>query len=274
LAYSVIRQDLIDERRLDHFAEMSQLRLFRNRPEVRFVGRFHHQPSPSLTEAAARHGLELRDSHIRLRHYGYTSNRKLEKNRRAVRLLELELADRPGQFYYLVELGATLLSLGKPDGHQKLHQAALMVVNDDPQVTRVRGSLAILLEYILANPKLPPDFPLSKQQARRLALERFPASVPLLWRIAAEENSCGRYADCASLLERIIKLGEDHSYDRTVSFDPAIMREDAKLNLGVCYVRMGKLDSAELNFRELLNSPTRSKQAADNLRAIRNLRAK
>jgi glycosyltransferase involved in cell wall biosynthesis len=38
LGYFVSRRDLVDAKRLDHFTRMWQLRLFRNRPDLRFQG--------------------------------------------------------------------------------------------------------------------------------------------------------------------------------------------------------------------------------------------
>ena len=74
------------------------------------------------------------------------------------------------------------------------------------------------------------------------------------------------------LLERILKLGQSHAYDHQISFDPTIMGDDARLNLGACLVRMGKLKEAQQCFRQLLDSPTRGKEATENLKAITRLR--
>ncbi len=272
LAYAVIRQDLVEEQRLDHFTEMWQVRLYRNEPDLKFAGRFHHRPSPPLSEIAARKGLEVRESQVRIRHYGYVSSMKAEKNRRAALWLALELSDRPGQFYYLVELGLTLLALGDLQGRERLAEAARMVVEDDAQVAACHGECAMLLEFVLGYDKLPANFPLSRKRARVLAQERFPTSIPLVWQLASEAHRAGRFAESAGLLERILSLSESGRYDRTISFNPAIMGDDALLNLGVCYVRLGKLKAAEQAFHKLIGSPTRGEQAATNLRAIQKLR--
>jgi hypothetical protein len=270
LALGVLRQDLVDADRPDCYTEMWQMRLFRNRPDLRFAGRFHHHFSPPLEQVAATESLTVRESNVRLRHYGYLSTLKAEKDTRAVRLLELELADRPGQFYYLVELGMTKLSQRDQTGHTQLAEAAQMVVDGQQQASG--GPLAMLVEHALAYSHLPADFPLSRTQAREIALRRFPTAVPLLWQLAAEHNQQLRFAECAKLLERIIALGQTHSYDRTVSFNPAIAGDDALLNLGICYVRMCKLRDAERCFRQLKNSPTRRSEAAENLQAIARLK--
>ncbi len=270
-AFGVIRQDLFEEERLDYFAEMRQVRLYRNELDLKFKGRFHHQPSPPLFETAAQKGMEVRESQVRIRHFGYVASKQADKNRRAVHLLSLELNDRPGQFYYLVELGLSMLALGDAQGRERLAEAARMIVDGDPQVAACPGPCSMLLEFVLACDTLPPDFPLSRSQARALAQKHFPASIPLVWQIANEAYRAGRFAECASLLERILRMGEAGCYDRTISFNPAIMGDDTRLNLGVCYTRLGKLKAAGRMFRKLIDSPTRGTQAAENLRAIRKL---
>jgi hypothetical protein len=107
-----------------------------------------------------------------------------------------------------------------------------------------------------------------------LSLARFPTSIPLLWHLAKEHNGRGQFAECARLLERILALGESHQYDRQVSFSPHLMGDDARLNLGVCYVRLGQLKKAEDSFRALGESPTRGAEARQNLKAIAKLRRK
>jgi hypothetical protein len=268
LAYSILRQDLVDSARPDLFTEMHQLRLVQNLDDVRFVGRFHHHFSPSLEELANRHRLELRTSEIRFRHDGYVSSSKDAKNRRAVHLLDLELRDRPGQFYYLVELGLTKLAMGDVTGHQSLLEAAQIVAHTSEPACLAPGALARFLEYVLSSPTLPADFPISRAAASSLVIERFPNAVPLQWHLAGERYAQGRFAECAQMLERILDLASSHSYDRHASFDPAILGDDARMNLGVCYVRLGSVTKARRIFQSLLASPTRGREAAANLRSI------
>lgn len=268
LAYSVIRQDIVDVATPDAFTEMWQMRLVRNRPDLRMVGRIHEHFEPSLEVIAAREGLRVVESNVKLKHVGFCNPLRTEKLPRNLRLLELELRDRPNQFYYLVEYGIALLMSGDVAGEEILAQAARMVAEGDEQTTRGGSSLAMLLEYRLANPQLSETFPLSRSRAQQLSLQYFPNAIPCLWHIAAEHSKRGEFAASARLLERILMLGEKQCYDRLVSFAPSIMGADARLNLGVCYVRLGKLKQARDCFKALLLSPTRGKEAAENLRAV------
>lgn len=268
LAFSLLRQDLANAARPDFFTEMWQTRLYRNLPEISFVGRCHHHFAPPLEVLAAQRGWELRPSSIRLRHYGYVAQLRPEKLQRAARLLQLELRDRPGQFYYLVELGLTLLALADPAGHERLAEAAQMIADGAVQPVSQNAQMAMLLEYVIANHNLPKNFPLSRDQAKKLTEQSFSTSVPLLWQLAQHEHAAGHFADCARLLDKIIRLGESQSYDRFVSFDPAIMGDAARLNLAVCLIRMGQLEEAQKRLQAILSSPTHGRQAAENLKEI------
>ncbi len=271
LAYTVMRRDLVDESKPDVYSKMLHVRLFRNRPDLRFVGRIHHQFIQPLSEIAVREELRVVPSKIEICHYGYAGDQREAKLHRAARLMELELRDRPGQFYYLVELGRTWLALGDARGEKLLTEAAQMVKARHPQAVQPGGMLAALLEHVLASDVLPRGFPLSLEAANDLAQRHFPNSIPLLWQRGLQDFKHGRFGPCARLLERIIQLAKTDGYDMLASFDPQIMGGRAILNLGVCYVRLGRIDDARNCFRQLLDSPQYQQQATANLKAIARL---
>ena len=173
-AFSVLRQDLADGERPDVYSEMRQSRLWRTRAAVSFVGRIHHQFAPPLKDLAAAESRGLYESTIRLRHWGYTDQDKRPKLVRAERLMTLELEDRPDQFYYHVELGRTRIALGDTTGVDLLRIAAQQVVDNDQQVANAPGQFAMLLEHLLACDQLPGGFPISLDEAERIAVQRFP----------------------------------------------------------------------------------------------------
>jgi tetratricopeptide (TPR) repeat protein len=100
--------------------ELDEVRLFPNRPDVRWVYRVHEQIEPGVREA----GGTVRQSPVILRHVGYTdpalAQRKLSRNRR---LLELDALDRPADPYVRFYLGWTLLDLRE-------HAAAIPVLTE------------------------------------------------------------------------------------------------------------------------------------------------
>jgi len=268
LAFWVRRQDLKDAGRLDFYSLMWQLRLFRRRDDLKFQGRCHPEFRPDISEIETKTGLKVFQSTITMRHYGYIGEMIPAKLRRGARLLELELQDRPGQLYYLIEFGRTLLMLEDGRGIEVLREAARKLLpftkDDEPPMPIVSLLLEQLLQF--APEQLPAEFP--PKLVERLAWRWFPNNAPLLWLLARQSAMAGQFDTAERMLRRLVQMGADHSYDQGVSFDPALVGDGAKSNLGVCLLRQGKLDEAQAVFQGLLRSPTHSAQARDSLEAI------
>jgi hypothetical protein len=233
-------------------------RLFRRLPAARFAGRLHPTFSPPLDELARREGQLIGQSDLLLRRHAYLSVLTPDKLRWACRLLELELADRPGQLHYLIEYGRTLLLQNDPRGHEVMAKAAEQVAaaKDAPVATA-----ASLLEYLLTAPPGQSRSPITPDQAAELALRWFPNSPPLLWVLAGRAFQAGDLRRAAGLLERLVHLGRTGTYDHSMPFDPTILAEPALLNLGNCYLRLGELDRAEACFGGALPSKEYQAQA-------------
>src|SRR5205823_6184177 len=94
------------------FRLLDQIRLFRNRPDIRWDYRIHEQILPAVN----RLGGGVRWADVVIDHVGYQESgarrHKLERN---LRLLELDHADRPDDAFTLFNLGWTLLDLGRTD---------------------------------------------------------------------------------------------------------------------------------------------------------------
>lgn len=268
LAYTVLRQDLVDAARPDLFTEMIHTRLFRNRPSLRYVGRIHHRFITSPEQLAQNEQKRIANSSIRLRHYGYSTGQGQAKLARAARLMELELQDRPGQFYYLVELGRTWIKMRDERGVGLLAQAAWAVKEDLQLTLNCGGALPSLLEHVLATTSLPPGFPIDWRDAQELSMRHYPKAIPLLWQIALRYFQTQRFLDCANLLERIVDLAQHGTYDKVCSFEPSILRGDALLNLGVCYAQLKRFPDARACFRRLLDVPEYVDRAKTNLAMI------
>jgi hypothetical protein len=269
LAYFVRRQDLQDANRLDYFTTMWQLRLFRRREDLKFVGRCHPHFEPGEWEVADKYNLQVLQSSITMRHYGYVGELRPAKLQRGARLMELELADRPGQLYYMVEFGRTLLLLGQSErGHEILCRAMTQILPrlNDPEMSG--PVIAQLLEYFLMLPaeRLPAG--LTAELMEDVTRRWFPSSAPLVWLLARRAAEAGQLVESERLLRGLLRMGADQSYDQWVSFDPRLVGCDAKLNLGVCLVRQNKVAEARLIFAELLTGTDRVVEAREYLKLI------
>jgi hypothetical protein len=248
--------------------ETYQLRLFRRRADLHSVGRLHPRFEPSLEDLAVREGLRVEPSAVTLRRHAYLSQLTESKLRWVLRLLELELRDRPGQLHYLIEYGRTLLLVKDPRAHAVLSEAAEQVWAAREAPRPPLPDVQRLLEYLLT---VGPEYSksrLSRTEARELALRWYPQSPPLLWRIGEQAFRAGDYRQAAEILERLLHLSRTGMYDRSEPFDPRLLGESAVLNLGLCYARMGEADKAETCFLQLLGSTTVGDQAARELAAV------
>jgi hypothetical protein len=254
-AYFVTRRDLAAE----GFSEMSFVRLGRRDLNRRMVGRIHERFDPPLTNVAR--------SGILLEHDGYLPERKVARLRRNVRLLELELRERPGRPYYLADLTHLYWLLGDLRWKSTFAKTMAAVDLDAP---RSPLSLAIpLLEIVLGTPAadLPPG--VDHAGAETLAERWYPKSVPLLVARARLAYGRGDLALAAELGERAVVLWDTGNYDRTISFDPVVVGPELRLNLGVALGNVGRFDEATRRLEEAAADPRFAELAERNIAAIR-----
>lgn len=260
--YLVRVQSIPRAERPDQMSETLDLRLYRRRPDLCYVGRLHPGFAPELARAVAGEGRQVRASGLVIRHHASTSVVNESKLRWAAELLERELRDRPGRLPYLIEYGRNLLSLHDPRGHAVMAEAAEQVAAVIRAPAPPCPEVQILLEYALKTPTGPDRSQLLTDQAVALARRWFPNSPPLLWAIAESSFRARNFLESTALLERLVELGLRNSYDHAYPFDPRIVGSWALLNLGQCYRAQGRMDAARRCFGRLLGDPDFEKQAA------------
>lgn len=270
LGYLLVRHDLEADSPNAAYTQMWQLRLFRNRPDLRFRGRCHPDFHPSLFEVAKNENLHVRESSIILKHWGYTAEQKPAKLSRARKLLEAELKDRPEQLYYEVEYVRTLMATGEKKAAVSVLESVMQRTGDrlaDP--VSPHPSMALLLEVVLQLPDLALSPPWTGERVAAAAARWFPKAPPLIWLRAQAAFSRQDYATAAELLRLLVKMGRSGDYDRSCSSDPRIIHQDAEVNLGVCLVHQGEIATAKKHFRRLAKSGGASAEAARaNLRLL------
>ena len=259
LAYYVGIQDVIAGSSA-LMSERHHRSLYRRREDVRYVGRVHEHLAPSLEELATTLKMRITLSPVKVRHYGYASERTPRRLQRNIELMDLELRDRPGQLYYEIELGRSLLLVGDARGHRVLAGAAKQVLAEAQQPRAPLPLVAALLEYALT--RATGDCPLTTSQAAELAMRWFPNSPPVLWQAARWHYGQGRFSEAAGLLEKVLKLGRRGSFDHDTCFDQQVFGDETLLNLGVCWARVGSLDKARRCFRLLAGKGGQFAEAA------------
>lgn len=237
-------------------------RLFRRDPAVRYRGRLHPKFHPPLEDLAMDRGMSVTAADVLVRRRSYLSPPTPDKLRFAVRLLEAELRDRPGQLPFLVELGRHLLWLNDPRGHEVLAEAAAQVRPLTGEATPPHPAVGQLLEYLLTVSPDQSRSPITRDEARELATTWFPKTPPVLWTAAGERFAAGDFAAAADLLGRLVALGHAGDYDPAGGFDPDLVGAAAVLNLTICHIRLGNWLAARTAVAPLLADPTHGDRAA------------
>jgi len=93
---------------LTRYSDSLQIRLFRHGRNYGYEQAVHNQILPSII----RQGGQVRDTSIVIHHYGYIDKQE-EKARRALPMLEAELAQNPGNAYLYFKLGEVNKALGR-----------------------------------------------------------------------------------------------------------------------------------------------------------------
>lgn len=273
-AFLILRQDLIDLDRPDLYSEMWLPRLFRNHKDIFLQGHHHEQFYPPLTELAQKEGMTVEPSQIRIRHTGFAGPKRAEKYQRDVRLLDLELAERPGQLYYQIELYRTLLLMGEPRWESVLAEAVGNLTKHTDDEHPPMPLVSLLLETLLQLPESELPCRLTRKKVQALAERWFPRSAPLLWVLAKQDYERNQFAQAETRLRQLIQMGRDHSYDRSAGFDPHIFAEEAQMNLAACLIRQAKLKEAAEILNRLVSNEKYSQAARQNLDAIRKIQNK
>lgn len=257
---------------VDEFVQTTDLRLFRRRPDLTFIGRLHPHFPPDVVATIQKEGKQVLPCNVTLRSYAGLAAQNEAKLRWILHLLELELRDRPGQLHYLIEYGRTLLHVADPKGHEVLAEAVeqIMPAREVPRPPAMK--VQVLLEYLVAVPPHLSKSRLSKEEAMELALRWFPASPPLLFNCAQYCFQAGSFRKAAEILERLVQLGKTGNFDRSQRFNPGLVGDDSLLNLAACYRQLGELDKAEQCYRLLLHTSQFHARAIEGLAAIQQLR--
>jgi tetratricopeptide (TPR) repeat protein len=109
-------------------------RLFRNAPGLHFIGRIHEDVFSSVERLRVEWGLQNKLGDAQLLHHGYTDavRKSRSKGDRNLRLLRLELKDRPNDPNLLMSLGAELARAGRLAEALPQYEAALRSTSAQP----------------------------------------------------------------------------------------------------------------------------------------------
>jgi glycosyltransferase involved in cell wall biosynthesis/Tfp pilus assembly protein PilF len=235
VAYLMEQRSVLAEAR--HGAtRVHQVRLFRNHPQIRWEYRVHEQ----ILLAVRRTGGELRRTDIVIDHVGFADlalqGPKVERN---LRLLQLELAERPNDPFILYNLGAVALTQGQTAEALRFLRSSLE--HSQPGDTLVRKLYALLTR---GHQQL-------GQQEEALTVcrggrARYPDDAELLfWESVLLEEG----GDLPGAEACLLKVLQAPAGEHLTGVDAGLQGYRARHNLAALYRRQGRLPEAVAQWR-------------------------
>ncbi len=174
---------------------VDHVKLFRNLPELRFDGRMHEQILTAINRMEGHVRIGVTNLHVV--HSGSDRSlagqaRKLERD---MRLLLLELAERPKHPFTLFNLGMTQLHLNRPGDAADYLRRSLAV--SPPHHSHVKKAFALLASAEMRLGRLEQAL-----AACRQGLKFQPCDVELRFREAGVLHELGRLAEATSTRKR------------------------------------------------------------------------
>jgi tetratricopeptide (TPR) repeat protein len=229
-----------DEDGMQHTIAVDHVKLVRNDPGIRFEGRIHEQLLPSIR----RLGGQVAWSDLFVVHSGAetTLEGRRRKADRDLRLLNLELAERPDHPFVLFNLGMTYQELGEHDSAESWLRRCISV--SDPRESHVRKAYALLADCL---------FKLSRTEESRATCDQglalYPGDEELRFRHAVLAQNRGDLEEAIRVYRSILDGRESRHFQ---SVDLGIHGYKALHNLALAYAERGDRQLAEVQYRESL----------------------
>jgi GT2 family glycosyltransferase len=217
---------------------VDHVRLFPLREGVRWTYRVHEQILPALRRV----GVSVRWSDVVVRHTGYANpairRRKLVRD---VRILDAELAERPGDPFVLFNLGS--IAIEREDWRPALEHLRASLRNSAPEdsITRKLYALISRAHQMLGETEL-------ALAACGAGLQHDPDDAELLFRRAVIHRNTGNRTEAEACWRRILSLRRP---ERFSSVDQGIYGHLTRRNLAALSEEAGDRDGARRYWSEV-----------------------
>ena len=219
---------------------VDHVKLFRNRPDLRFDGRIHEQILPAIRRA----GGEVAWTELYVVHSGSDQSRAAQekKRQRDLRLLELELAERPEHPFTLFNLGMTHVHGSRfAEAADYLRRG---IARSGPDESHLRKAYALLVYA---------EMRLNHHEAALEVCQRgramFPKDAELRFREGVLLHELGRLGEARRAYLDVLETREDRHF---ASVDRGLSGFKARQNLAVIASDLGDLVEAEDQWRRIV----------------------
>ena len=219
---------------------VDHVKLIRNQPSLRFEGRIHEQILPAIRRERG----EVAWTDLYVVHSG--SDRSEEgqerKRERDLRLLELELKERPEHPFTLFNLGMTYADGGR------FEEAASYLVRSI--ACSGEGDSHVRKAYaLLAYARMQGGLWEEGLEVCQLGLRLFPEDAELKFRLGVVLHQLGRLEEAERAYLDVLEVHEARHF---TSVDRGLRGFKANQNLAVVYGEMGELAKAERQWRQVV----------------------
>ncbi|MBL8820637.1 MAG: glycosyltransferase, partial [Planctomyces sp.] len=215
---------------------VDHVKLFRNRPELRFEHRIHEQILPSIRRAGG--AVQFTDLYVIHSGSDPTPEVRRRKLERDFRILHLDLADRPDHPFVLFNLGMTYDDANQhAEAERYLRRCLEVSGNDESHVPKARS---LLVNCLRMQGRLEDAI-----DETRTAINHYPEDRELLFRHGCLCLDDGRYEEAISAFEEVLKPSTVRTF---TSIDPSIMGYKANHNLALAYQQVGRDQEAEAHW--------------------------
>ncbi|MBM4440614.1 MAG: glycosyltransferase [Candidatus Rokubacteria bacterium] len=214
-----------------------EMRVFRNRPEIRFRGVIHENIWPGVIAYRRTHGGAIGVSPLILDHVGYDGD-QAHKHRRNLPLLREALRQDPERVYCWCHLASIHAAQGEDAEAEAAWLRALAIV---------RGKDRHLPEDVLPYLGLAGWRAARGEDVEPLVAEargRFPYHLQVQWLQARAWMAAGRYEAAIPLLEGLVRCGETGAYDRSSAYDVRLFTLLPYEALATCLFRLGRYEES------------------------------
>lgn len=235
--------------RADEVTIVTHVKLFRNRPDLRFEHRIHEQILPAIIRAGGPPDSSIRQTDVFVTHSGYDHSPagQAHKLERDLRILHRELIERPDHPFTLFNLGMTYTDVRRCD--EAIEYLTRCIQHSGETDSHVRKAFAYLASCQQALSRLDLAW-----QACEEGLRRFPLDAELRFRRAMLLHQQNRFDEAIAAYLDLLSCHEPEHFRSVVEGVDGFL---ARHNLAVVYEEAGDLPRAEEQLRVLVSGQPR-----------------
>lgn len=220
---------------------VDHVKLIRNDPRIRFEGRIHEQILPSIRRLDG----DVAWTDLFVVHSGvdHSPDAKRRKYDRDLRILHLDLLDRPDHPFVLFNLGMTYDDMGEWQEAEGWLRKCLAV--SSPQESHVRKAHAILVSCLDRQGRTT-----EARAACLAALNAFPQDRELSFRLGILEHQLNDLDAAVRAYRSVLRSNGPRHF---TSMDAGIVGYKTRHNLAIVHEDRGELDLSELQWRMVLD---------------------